>query len=316
MSSITEAYTRTNRTTTAPGSYSDDDDPPGWKSYGRLLSIVIFGLIVASATTFLVLMFLWPDKPDPGPAGVVQQAAKSPQIAIGSNPKASSDSTETGLPTDRSAGPPALPQGQPEESQLAIKIYNPPVLIQGNPNQPAAPPAQGDHSVQTYFQAALTAKSQDMTGEAIQLFKKVIDLDPDHPEAYLHLGNLYFFQRQDIEKAQNMYREAVRIDQDNKIAYNNIGVTYLHQERYGKAEANFKAALKRDPGYVDALYNLACVATRQGRSGEAVNYLRSAAGINPEAASWAADDQDFETLKGNPEFDAFIRSRVVSQDQD
>ena len=162
----------------------------------------------------------------------------------------------------------------------------------------------------------MTAKNQGMTGEAIQLFKKVVDLDPDHSEAYLHLGNLYFFQRQDIEKAQNMYREAVRIDQDNKIAYNNIGVTYLHQERYGKAEANFKAALKRDPEYVDALYNLACVATRQGRPGEAVNYLRSAAGINPEAASWAADDQDFETLKGNPEFDDIIRSRAVPRDQD
>ena len=47
--------------------------------------------------------------------------------------------------------------------------------------------------------------------------------------------------------------------------------------------------MERDPGYVDALYNMACVAARQGRPSLAMSYLLKAARKQPEAAAWARE---------------------------
>jgi AraC-like ligand binding domain len=53
-------------------------------------------------------------------------------------------------------------------------------------------------------------------------------------------------------------------------------------------------------------YNLACLEAVQGRRDEAISALRAAIERRPEVAEWAGDDEDFESLRGDPAFRALV----------
>lgn len=51
-------------------------------------------------------------------------------------------------------------------------------------------------------------------------------------------------------------------------------------------------------------YNLACLEALQGQRARAIESLRAAIERRPEAAEWAREDEDFESLRDDPEFRA------------
>ncbi|MEW6266727.1 MAG: tetratricopeptide repeat protein [Thermodesulfobacteriota bacterium] len=159
-----------------------------------------------------------------------------------------------------------------------------------------------------HFEAALAAQDQGREEKAMEHYLRAITLDPGLSEAYLNLGNIYLFGRKDQDKAGEMYRRALAVNPADKMAHNNLGVLYMNQGQSGRAEAEFAAALELDDNYVDALYNLACLTARQGRTGLALSYLLKAGRLQPEAAVWAAEDEDLKALRGLPEFKAFVES--------
>jgi tetratricopeptide (TPR) repeat protein len=62
--------------------------------------------------------------------------------------------------------------------------------------------------------------------------------------------------------------------------------------------------LEAHPESASLLYNLACLEAIQGQSEPALAALRKAIELTPEAAQWAQGDEDFESLREDPEFRA------------
>jgi quercetin dioxygenase-like cupin family protein len=62
--------------------------------------------------------------------------------------------------------------------------------------------------------------------------------------------------------------------------------------------------LKAHPESASLYYHLACLDAIQGERDAALASLRKAVELQPEAAEWASGDEDFESLRDDPEFRA------------
>jgi len=81
------------------------------------------------------------------------------------------------------------------------------------------------------------------------------------------------------------------------------GMSLLNQGQEEAARREFEAGLEAYPDAWQGYYNLACAEARLGNRDEALAQLRRAAEIDQAVVSkYAPDDEDFASLKDDPEF--------------
>ncbi|HTW67372.1 MAG TPA: FG-GAP-like repeat-containing protein [Bryobacteraceae bacterium] len=101
----------------------------------------------------------------------------------------------------------------------------------------------------------------------------------------LSLGSA-FFQRGYYDEAEASFRTALRNDPSSAEAQYGLGSVYLKQDKNAQARAAFEQTLKLTASYPDtapnAWNNLGLLATREGRTGDAVNYFQEALRANPD----------------------------------
>ncbi|HSR50644.1 MAG TPA: tetratricopeptide repeat protein [Acidobacteriota bacterium] len=69
-----------------------------------------------------------------------------------------------------------------------------------------------------FFDMAQSFSRKGQAGLAAQLFQRVLEIDPDFPEAYFELGVHYFYETQEKDKAKEMFERYLEIgeSQENK----------------------------------------------------------------------------------------------------
>jgi tetratricopeptide (TPR) repeat protein len=92
--------------------------------------------------------------------------------------------------------------------------------------------------------------------EAIDSYKKCVELDPTHAAAYINLGTL-FYNRHDYPQAERYYRKAIEVDPRYALAYFDLGNVLDETGRVQEAIQTYKMAIQLAPTYADAHYNLA-----------------------------------------------------------
>jgi tetratricopeptide (TPR) repeat protein len=92
--------------------------------------------------------------------------------------------------------------------------------------------------------------------QAIALYERVLELDPDHAAAHINLGTLYY-NRQDYTAAEEHYSRATTIDPRYALAYFDLGNVLDETGRVLEAVKTYLTALQLAPTYADAHYNLA-----------------------------------------------------------
>ncbi len=102
--------------------------------------------------------------------------------------------------------------------------------------------------------------------EAIECYRRVLELDPGHAAAHINLGTLYY-NRQDYAQAERHYRKAVEVDPRYALGYFDLGNVLDETGRVQEAIQAYRAAVALAPTYADAHYNLALAyeKTRQPR---------------------------------------------------
>ena len=201
---------------------------------------------------------------------------------------------------------------------VQTKKESPPIVIPpleetetARPAADAPPPSAGGDSLDN-FMAGFYAQEDGLYEQAVHLYRLAIKQDPKMVEAYLNLGNLFFENQRNPEQAEEMYKQVLKLSPDNKLAHNNLGVLFLRKGLLSQALVEFSTAIEQDRDYVDAIYNMACLAARQGRKTLAVSYLLRAGRLDPRVSAWAADDRDLASLHDNPTFEDFIKKGVSS----
>ncbi|HPW18175.1 MAG TPA: tetratricopeptide repeat protein [Candidatus Aminicenantes bacterium] len=127
--------------------------------------------------------------------------------------------------------------------------------------------------------------NQNNVDEAIKSYVRALSLDTRFYPAYNALG-LAHSMRGRLDEAAKSYLKCLEINPGFTEARNNLGTVYQEMKQYGKAEAEFKAALQ-DPGFQNRelpYFNLARLYVLQDRLDEAAESVDKALQIRPRLA--------------------------------
>lgn len=126
-------------------------------------------------------------------------------------------------------------------------------------------------------------------------FNEAIIHAPTWSIPYFNLAILYLDKNP--QKAINYAKEAVRLSPKNGFTYNALGMSYFKSHEFGKAETAFTKAIKYDPEFTDAYYNLACLKTKEGDYATAAINLEMAFVKGFIDVNFAIQDEDLTALR-------------------
>jgi tetratricopeptide (TPR) repeat protein len=135
------------------------------------------------------------------------------------------------------------------------------------------------------FEEAFTLHQQGRMGEAQQAYQAVLDAEPEHVEARLHLGAVFLAQNR-ISEAETAFRRALASAPDSPLAHANLAAAQQAFGRHAEAVSSYRRALEFAPELVDAWFGLAACLQALGRNDEAVAAYEAAlarAPSHPEA---------------------------------
>jgi protein O-GlcNAc transferase len=105
-------------------------------------------------------------------------------------------------------------------------------------------------------------------------YNKILEIDPDTPDALLMLGVLYG-KRRENQLAIDVSRRAVSLRKSSPEAYFALGNTLANQQLFTEAVACYRRALKLRPGYFDVRNNLASALLAMGSNKEALELYQA-----------------------------------------
>lgn len=111
-----------------------------------------------------------------------------------------------------------------------------------------------------------------------------IQFSPHYSDLYVNKG-LIAQKRGQFDRAKDLYIEALRKNNEQAQAYNNLGVIYGEVEgNWGRATAQYERALRVNPDYLEARYNMAKALMRLGKKDEARKQYGTVIAVAPNLA--------------------------------
>ena len=155
-------------------------------------------------------------------------------------------------------------QGKLEEAESAYRF-----ATENNPDMVDAYLKLGD----------LTALTDPKT--ALKYYNNAIRVNPENIDALtmkaFHLSNIM----NNLEEAQDIYRDLLKIDPKNKTAYHNSGLLYLDMDSLDRASIRFTEAIKASPTAVESIYYRGVTSELKGDVSAAKDDYERAIKMNP-----------------------------------
>jgi tetratricopeptide (TPR) repeat protein len=163
---------------------------------------------------------------------------------------------------------------------------------QAQDTQSIAPQATSDFArAQEMFLRAVQLEEAGATQpallqEAALLYRRILELNPQHAPACINLGTLHYNQGKFVE-AEAMYRRATVADREYALAFFDLGNVLDELHRLPEAVEAYKRAIELVPSYADAHYNLALAYERQGERRRALRHWMAYTRLDP-VGPWAS----------------------------
>ncbi len=142
---------------------------------------------------------------------------------------------------------------------------------------------KGFHDPRVLSNLAVIYKQTGRLKEALNLFKKVINLYPNHADAYANLGNL-LKDAGELEEAELVTRRAIELQPDFVNAIFNLGGILKDQGKLEEAEIITKRAIELQPDLLNAYLNLGLILNERCNYSEAEDVLSIAINLAPNIA--------------------------------
>jgi serine/threonine protein kinase len=118
--------------------------------------------------------------------------------------------------------------------------------------------------------------------QAISLFEKSIQLDPNSEQAHFQLG-MVLMRQKDYAAAIESYENVIELNPEFPDTFFNLGFIYAVSKNYVRAEEMYSRVVELRPNYLDeALFNLALVQNKLDKKDESRANLEEAVKINPQ----------------------------------
>lgn len=172
-----------------------------------------------------------------------------------------------------------------------------------------------DKLAQGYFIKGYIYKELGDTASAVSSLQTATEVNPEHFEAYMELGNILAYQGDPLaleyfetaielnpnsaqalynkgmylqagsqfDEAVEVYRSLINIDSDNFLGYYNTGYIFLTEYlSFDTAMAYFDTVLLIDPTYIDAYYNKGLCFEELKEKEKAIDIYRSVLDTDPQ----------------------------------
>ena len=126
-------------------------------------------------------------------------------------------------------------------------------------------------------------QEEDRLEAADELYRRIIAVAPDYPDAW-HFRGMVAFQLGRLAEAETLIRRAVELAPSYSDAHNNLGNVLQHQKRAEEAVTCYERAIALQPDLADAHNNLGNALQQQKRHEEAVALYERAIALRPEMA--------------------------------
>jgi tetratricopeptide (TPR) repeat protein len=144
-----------------------------------------------------------------------------------------------------------------------------------------------ERSAEQWFSLALQYEADpDSRRAAIDAYQHVLAITPEHGEALINIGML-FYDDGDLEKAAEAFQRAVTLNPDSAIGQFNLGSVLEELGRLEDARCHLRLAVRIEPMYADAHYNLAFVCDKLRAYVEARQHWKSYIDLDP-ASPWCS----------------------------
>jgi len=137
-----------------------------------------------------------------------------------------------------------------------------------------------------WFQRGLQMEESDAPiSDAMEAYKKAIELNPGAAGALVNLGTIHYHLRK-FKEAENYYQKAVEVDPRYSLAHFNLGNLCDERGQIEKAFEHYALALKLNPDYADAHYNVALLCEQTGDFLKATKHWKAYLKVDA-TSSWA-----------------------------
>tara|TARA_B100000586_G_scaffold220932_1_gene167968 strand:- start:44 stop:1693 length:1650 start_codon:yes stop_codon:yes gene_type:complete len=140
-----------------------------------------------------------------------------------------------------------------------------------------------DHIESIFYLGSLSIQIRNFD-RAKQLFNKTIQIDPNHAQAYNNLGAIAFQKLKKNQEAISYYEKAIQINPNFAQAYNNLGVVFQELKKNQEAVSCYEKAIQIDPNYAEAHNSLGITFQQLKKNQEAVSCYEKSIQINPNFA--------------------------------
>jgi len=157
--------------------------------------------------------------------------------------------------------------------------------------------------------------ANDKLREAVDLFRKVTDLNPDFYTVYGDLQIAYgrLGEKEKYKEALHnglkVYERYLTQHPDDARAHMYLATDLVQVGRIEEAKIEAKKALELSPGDPLMLYNAACFYAQLGEKRMAVDSLKNAIAIGYAEFEWLKRDTDLESIRNEPEFIELIKGK-------
>ena len=147
------------------------------------------------------------------------------------------------------------------------------------------PPAstERDVTVGEAMKMALVFQQRGQLDDAAQVYRRVLEVAPDHPDI-VHFYGVLLHQLGRSEEAIATIERSLELEPDRAECYNNLGIILRAVERYEDAAAAYARATELDPTHANAYNNLGVLRRFTGKPAEAEAAYRKAIELKPTYA--------------------------------
>jgi len=130
------------------------------------------------------------------------------------------------------------------------------------------------------------------TDNAIQEYRRALELNPNNAEAHLRLGFLMYNAKRMYEEGMEHYNQALKANPNDPRIHHDLGMALLHQRQFDQAIEHLLVALQGMPNGLDKQYNpigmhynLALAFSFVGRPEDAIPHFSEVVRLDPKNVS-------------------------------
>ena len=142
--------------------------------------------------------------------------------------------------------------------------------------------------------------------EALADYNRSLQIRPDEPRTLNNRGATYAALGS-REEALVDYNHSLQLHEHPHALYNR-GMTYKYLKRYADALNDFNRSLELQPDDPNTIYELACLFSLWGKTGDALHYLERAVHKDKNYREKAKTDKDFDNIREHSLFKKLIES--------